>query len=188
MQHDIPLVPFETHLLPQGKVRLRIVEAKDIDLIKDTINNHPAFALAMRSETETDHFMSMATLVNIVDFELLEGGILGITVEGEQLITLDGVNIDDHGIRHALYHEFDNWPLPPSVDAADMKQKLCELINRHHSIKCLYSNIEDLPIDWYVCRWLELIPIDPKIKTYLLQQPSADMAIEVINTVIHNRH
>ena len=84
---NIPIFPLKSIILPGGQFPLRIFERRYLDMIKNSLKNDSGFVIAL-TKKDADYISSVhdyACYVEIVDWSQLDGGLLGITVEGKKL-------------------------------------------------------------------------------------------------------
>ena len=95
--NDIPIFPLKSIILPGGQFPLRIFERRYLDMIKDSLKTNSGFVIAL-TKKDADYISSVhdyACYVEIVDWSQLDGGLLGITVEGKSLVTLSNCKLDE---------------------------------------------------------------------------------------------
>ena len=82
----IPLFPLKSIVLPGGIFRLRIFERRYIDMIKNCIKDEIGFCITLTRSEPRDSYITdiynYGCYVKIIDWNQLEDGLLGITVEG----------------------------------------------------------------------------------------------------------
>ena len=85
---EAPIFPLNTVLFPGGVLPLRIFEPRYLDMVSDCMKNGTGFAVNLISEGreagQPAEFRSLGTLTQIVDFDKLDDGFLGITAIGQQ--------------------------------------------------------------------------------------------------------
>ena len=94
---DIPIFPLKSIILPGGQFPLRIFERRYLDMTRDCLKNNSGFIIAL-TKRDSDYISSVydyASYVEIVDWSQLDGGLLGITVEGKQIVKLSNCNLDE---------------------------------------------------------------------------------------------
>jgi uncharacterized protein len=96
MHHNnIPLFPLSAHLLPGGHMALRIFEPRYVRMVKEACAGNGYFVLCMLNsrgdQTSNEHIFPIGTLCKIVDFDLLDDGLLGINVEGVCCVSVGNI-------------------------------------------------------------------------------------------------
>jgi len=100
---ELPLFPLNTVLFPGGPLPLRIFEPRYLDMVSRCLREQSGFAVVLLSEGEEEtaatSFAATGTEARIVDFDRLEGGLLGISCIGRERVRIveawreaDGMN------------------------------------------------------------------------------------------------
>jgi hypothetical protein len=100
---ELPLFPLNTVLFPGGPLPLRIFEPRYLDMVSRCMREQSGFAVVLITEGEetaaTASFAAIGTEASIVDFDRLEGGLLGISCIGRERVRVleawreaDGLN------------------------------------------------------------------------------------------------
>ncbi|RUO38845.1 peptidase S16 [Aliidiomarina shirensis] len=99
----IGLFPLTAHILPGGRMQLRVFEPRYMRLVRESLRNQQGFGLCMLNPngdlTTNQHIYSVGTLVKVIDFESLDDGYLGITIVGEQLFDIQSIVTEKDGLR-----------------------------------------------------------------------------------------
>jgi Lon protease-like protein len=105
---DLPLFPLGTLLLPHGRLPLQIFERRYIDMISKCMREGTRFGVvwikkgsevAQASKTNLD-LGAYGTVANIVDWDQLPNGLLGITIEGEARFHVKNTWREDSGFKY----------------------------------------------------------------------------------------
>ena len=94
---NIPIFPLKSIILPGGQFPLRIFERRYLDMIKNSLKNDSGFVIAL-TKKDADYISSVhdyACYVEIVDWSQLDGGLLGITVEGKKIVMLSNCELNE---------------------------------------------------------------------------------------------
>lgn len=100
---ELPLFPLNSVLFPGGPLPLRIFEPRYLDMVSRCLREQSGFAVVLLGDgDEADAAVSFAatgTEARIVDFDRLEGGLLGISCIGRERVRIveawrepDGLN------------------------------------------------------------------------------------------------
>ena len=90
-----PLFPLTINVLPGAFLPLQIFEPRYIDMVRRSLSNSEGFSIVLSKqrntyeESENLPYHCIATYVEIVDFDQLDNGLLGITVQGKQKIVIE---------------------------------------------------------------------------------------------------
>lgn len=182
----LPLFPLNAHVFPEGRLALRIFEARYLRMVRERAGREPCFAMGMLAKTPDggSRVLSVVTLVKLVDFDQLDDGLLGITVEGVSLARVDEVQSDLDGLRWADCMPFDLWPEGSSAGDPRIQGALARLFSEYPEIGELYPQPGLDSLRWSLQRWLELLPIEATAKAALLTQPSSAMAVSLIHSIL----
>lgn len=183
------LFPLSSVVLPEGKMRLRIFEPRYKRMVTSCLKNNTGFGICLLSnngEGMPKNVSSVGTMVNIVDFESLPDGMLGVTVTGMQKFTIRDVDVEDDGLRIARVTWLDNW-LPSQLDddRLDLQYRLQEVFEEFPQISELYSHRFFDDAAWVSQRWLEMLPIECEHFELLVSQQDCRAAVEFLNTAFH---
>lgn len=170
---NVPLFPLNSIVLPRGRIPLQLFEPRYIDMLTRCMKEDRGFVVVLlRDGAETGHtaeFYDIGTYVRIIDFQQLENGLLGITVEGAAKVSVvrswqqdDGLNVGDVEV---LLDEAES----------DIPERFGELPS---VLRALFKHpvIQDLEMDvdyedarqvgW---RLTELLPLDKEEKQRLVE-------------------
>lgn len=163
MSGTIPLFPLNSVLFPGGPLKLRIFEARYVDMISRCMREGTCFGVAMIVEgSEAGGFartVEIGTAARIVDFEKLPDGLLGITALGDRSFVIESVSRQADALNVAAVR----W-LPaeePVVVPADC-DSLVQLLQ--HALPQLAPLYDYTPVayedaSWVGARLVELLPL-----------------------------
>ena len=177
---QIPLFPLRVGMFPTGRVNLQIFERRYIDLVTHCMRTSSGFGICLLKEGEeviqegtNQTIHRTGTYSNIIDWDQLENGLLGITVEGSAKFSIEDCWQSDSGVLqgNVQFNETDNVgretiPLDDQYTAlADLLQNLeSHPLVEQKKLIIDYNNLWDL--GW---RLSELIPIEIEQKQQLLE-------------------
>ena len=190
---QLPIFPLQTVLFPKGKLPLRIFERRYIDMIKNCMQTDQGFGIVLISDGQEvrpaktslgPSICEVGTIAKIIDFDQIEGGLLGILVEGGDKFSIRSsweapdhlligkVEILDEGLGQQIRDGDDH-----------LVQILHELV-KHPMIEKLGLEIDFSDTKEVGFRLAELLPIAPKIKQSLLQLSDADQRLAEIKKLL----
>lgn len=180
----LPLFPLPICLLPQGYTQLRIFEARYKRLVAESLKSAQGFGLCMLEE-DGKTIQPIGTLVHIIDFETLEDGLLGISIQGTQGFKLKDIDIEADGLKRATVALIDNWPSSPiSADERFLSQMLQNILKEYPQHLRQYSSHQFDDIAWVCQRWLEILPIKASEKYPCINSHDHQMAKQLLHSVI----
>ena len=170
---DIPLFPLSSVILPGGRLPMQLFEPRYIDMLTRCLKEPCGFVIVLLSKGGEAggqaQFHDVGTYVNIVDFQQLDNGLLGITVEGDRK-----VRVLRNWQQNDQLHVGDVEYLP-SEAPAEIPTHLRELssvlkaLSRHPVIKDLGMNIDFHDARSVGWRLTELLPLEVHQKQHLLE-------------------
>jgi len=193
--HQIPLFPLQLVLFPGGRLDLQIFERRYIDLIRHCMRSETGFGVCLLKQgqetiepgkQQTIH--STGTYANIIDWDQLPNGLLGITVEGSAKFSIQDCWAAESGVLTAnvTFSENDSVGKEsvPIDDDFDALSQLLQNLESHplveqKNLTIDYDNLWDL--GW---RLAELIPIENAKKQSLLEMDDPWERIESIEQLV----
>lgn len=168
---DYPLFPLNTVVFPDGVIPLRIFEPRYLDLVAMCMKGSMGFGICAARPANSSHFSrphAVGTLVEIVDFDRLDDGHLGITVEGRRRFNVVSTRQADNGLWWGTVEyirEDQDSDCPAEFDT--LKQVAAALLEQAG------SPWNERSADYDSARWLsarltELLPFDAATKHTLL--------------------
>ena len=179
----LPLFPLSICLLPQGFTQLRIFEPRYKRLVTESLKSGDGFGLCMLNSK--NELMQIGTWVHIIDFETLDDGLLGISIQGQQRFKVDDVSIEDDGLKRGNVSLIPDWP---SIDIVPNQQYLSEtlqqLLEQYPAHLSHYNKSDFENISWVCQRWLEIIPITAEEKYQCINSHNHEMTQNLISSII----
>ncbi|MCC2614747.1 LON peptidase substrate-binding domain-containing protein [Aestuariibacter halophilus] len=186
---ELPLFPLSAHVLPGGRLSLRIFEPRYVRMVKEACAAQQGFGVCMLNargdKARNEHIYPVGTYVEVIDFDLLEDGLLGITVEGQRCFQVNNIESQPDGLRVGQCEWLDNWQATTTdMDVAPMDTRLREIFDKYPEVNALYQQPRfDDPI-WIIYRWLELLPVNTETKQQLLQQKDYGTALKFLSQLV----
>ena len=157
------------------------------------MRNDAGFVITLSTNNQSgDSFMSQGTFVEIIDFNQLPNGLLGITVKGSQKVSIKSVEQLESGLHYASISII----AEPEVDDQAVLAQFPELINvlsqlkEHPQVKSLPLEIDLLSAESVSYQLAGLIPITPIQKQSLLEAFDAsqrmNMLAKIVNKISEN--
>lgn len=170
------LFPLSVNVLPGAYLPLQIFEPRYIDMVSECLANSEGFCIVLFKDDENEEnkeylpHHNIATYVEIVDFNKLDNGLLGITVQGKYKIRIEDVwKQEDElllGKIEKINEEDDNLSNEPEY--LDLWNMVKEITN-HPEIKKLNLNL-DINSSISVCYILaSVLPLRPQEKQTILE-------------------
>lgn len=184
---ELPLFPLGTVLFPGGPLKLRIFEARYLDMISDCMRNDTGFVVVLLragGETGVAEFYATGTLAKVVDWDQYDDGLLGITAVGQARVRVeeprrrkDGLNVGQ-----VTYLAAD-----PVVALAESDQYLVRLLEQlMEQLGDQYAHIERQFYDagWVASRLAEILPLDDELKQTCLELTQPLERLQIVADVV----
>jgi uncharacterized protein len=192
---EIALFPLRIVAFPGSRVDLQIFERRYIDLVTACLKSNTGFGICLLKQgdevvisksKQTIH--RTGTLVKIADWDQLENGLLGITVEGSTKFKIEDCWQEDSGLLHAKVQlsttDHVGGAEIPLQDAHSALADLLESLENHplveqKNLSINYDNLWDL--GW---RLSDLMPLEVEQKQELLEFDDPWQRIEKIEEIV----
>tara|TARA_B100000029_G_scaffold491248_1_gene551182 strand:+ start:4896 stop:5504 length:609 start_codon:yes stop_codon:yes gene_type:complete len=188
---ELPLFPLTVNVLPGGYLPLQIFEPRYLDMVKECMSNEIGFCVVllrgqqeMKSTNLPDH-SPIGTYVEIIDFNQLENGLLGITVQGKYRIKIIDRRVQEDGlvIGDSIEH-------PEEDESVSLEPKYKEIwkilreISDHEEIKKLNLNIDFDNSSSVAYNLASLLPITPPERQNILEFQSNTDRFEHLQKIV----
>ncbi|MCM2678313.1 LON peptidase substrate-binding domain-containing protein [Echinimonas agarilytica] len=189
MSAEFALFPLTAHVLPGGMLPLRIFEPRYVRMVKEAASGGRKICMCMLdASAKPDTLMNMfplATEIEIVDFDALPDGLLGITVRGIRKRRLNRVWAEPDGLKVGFTEAVEDWhPVELPSELYELAEQLRMLYEENESLHKLALEFDEHNATWLCHRWLELLPLNPDDKQLLLEQPDCNAALAFLNQAI----
>lgn len=193
---EIPLFPLRSVLFPRGKLSLQIFEKRYIDMVANSLRDGSGFGVILLKDGEevmkpgrSQQLYAIGTYARIIDWDQLENGLLGITVEGESKFHVQNYWSTESGLLKGqiIFSEVDT-PDKNRISVGEEMSgmtELLQLLEKHPAVQEMklqidYDNLWDL--GW---RLSELIPVATEIRQELLELDDPWERIQLLERSIH---
>lgn len=186
---QLAVFPLPIFLLPQGRTRLRIFEPKYIRMVKQSAGAD-GFVLSLLQRENEYSTSDWGAWVEIIDFETLPDGMLGITVEAKHLVLLSDFYYEQDQLLNAKievkshWNELHNEQYINPVSFKDIQDTYTDLLSQQSQLSELYPQPNCGNLTWLVSRWLEVLPLNAEMRKKLTQQDSFGLALETVETIL----
>jgi uncharacterized protein len=210
---NIPLFPLSTVLFPQGLLPLRVFEVRYTDMVRDCLRTGTPFgvvnlgrsAASAAPDDDTpeqgDEHPLIGTLATVVDFDMLEPGVLMIAAHGGQRFKVLSTDTQSNGLIRAhvaLLPEDPCVPLPEAHNKAGqlLEQILAELKKQHAEALKAGNKPFCFPVlepflcedaGWVAHRFAEFMPLQRRRKQWLLEQTDPLVCMDWIGAFLKDK-
>jgi Lon protease-like protein len=178
------LFPLNTVLFPGSILPLQIFEQRYLNLVTDCMKQQTGFVVVLISEGKevgaTPQIYCTGCYVEIIDWESLENGLLGISIQAKYRVHLSNSSVRDDGLlladATAVDSTLDNNPVLPDA-FKPLSDTLEQLLN--HPFAERYKGKVDFDDTADICYRLgELLPISNKEKQLLLESETTEQMLD----------
>jgi Lon protease-like protein len=176
---EIPLFPLRVVLFDGGRLPLQIFETRYLDMVSRCMRGASPFGVVLIRDAGSDarlqpdapqpEIFEVGTEAEIVDFNQLPNGRLGIIVKGGRKFRVVSTR---EQADHLLLGTVEYLPAEPVVAVGDEHEPLVEILRelvKHPGVQKLGLEIDFADARSVGARLAELLPIEPEIKQSLLQ-------------------
>ena len=181
-----PIFPLSVFILPGGKARLRIFEAKYLKMLS-LISTHQKFVIQLDQRSSFVNKKSWGSLVEIKDFNQGEDRVLEIDVECTTLVHCSPVNKYENDLMLTTINPFKHWSqyaLDNKPLSIELSNTLNEIMNNDAMLNQLYPHRALKNIHWVIARWIELLPVKASMKSHFISANSFTKANQFVESVI----
>lgn len=174
MTHSIPLLFQKRHVLPTGRMPIRIAPGPQTDAFKVALSSADGFGVCMLDESDPGHLFHIGTRVTVEDFDTsTHDGILNVTVYGHDSFRIKSLTQDDNEVFFAEYQTIPQWA---EIQLHNHQQllavKLRMMFEKHPELDRLHQTKEFNNLSWLCQRWLEILPVPACEKQALINTPT----------------
>ncbi|NMH58901.1 LON peptidase substrate-binding domain-containing protein [Alteromonas ponticola] len=184
----LPIFPLSAHILPGGRMSLRIFEPRYMRMVKHACATDSMFVICMHnarvSQAGDERVLPIGTAVRVVDFNTLPDGLLGIKVAGHYCVEVTDVVTESDGLQFANCEKVQIWhSQQPAQQIAPMDEYLKEVFAQFKDLAQQYDELKYHEANWVLFRWLELLPIDAEKKQQFLVQKDAKPLLSYLSAL-----
>ena len=179
----LPIFPLGNALLPQGRMKLRIFEARYMDMIAGCMQNVRPFGICLIDqgsevgEAALPHRVGVEA--HVVDWDMQQQGMLGITVSGGRRF-----RIAEHQVtaRNTVEASVDWMPEAYAALPAEYAsmQSLLQLIVADKGQDVIAAPYSFDDANWVGHRFTEILPIPPLARLRLLELEDPMLRLSII--------
>ena len=186
--NKLPVFPLGLVVLPGTIQTLQIFEPRYLSMVNDCMNSESGFVITLSNDNVSgESFMSQGTFVDIIDFNQLPNGLLGITVKGREKVSIKSIEQVESGLHYASISPI----AEPVVDDQAVLAKFPDLINvlsqlkEHPQVKLLPLEIDMLSAESVSYQLAGLIPISPMQKQTLLEAFDSKQRMNILAKLVN---
>lgn len=194
------IFPLPIYLLPNGVTRLRIFEPRYKRLVK-MASQEQGFVMSLYQGDNIYQSSKIGIWVDIIDFSLLDDGLLSIDVKAKELVKLSNFEIEHDKLRLADVEIIKHWSTLSSNSNPDslfsrnkgveenkeqrLKSALKKIFVQVPQLKALYPTTDFNNLYWVCARFIESLPLSLEKKQTFHAPESFEQCLEFLHTVIN---
>ncbi len=185
---ELPLFPLNTVLFPGGPLPLRIFEPRYLDMVSRCLREQSGFAVVLLSEGEEEtsatSFAATGTEARIVDFDRLEGGLLGISCIGRERVRIVEAWREADGLNRGRVLDIAADPVVPvPLDQTWLTEVVMQVLPEAGETYRHVERRDDAA--WIANRLAELLPLTLADKQTLLELADPLERLSVLEPAVH---
>ncbi len=177
-----------TMMLPGGLQRLKVIEARYLDLVADALKLQNNVVIAFDTEGSNQPYQ-WGICGQIVNFDRSDKGFLLVDVEAVAVVALTNVSKNERGEWIANTHYVSHWTMiNTTADATKFAAVLHRLFKSYPQISALYGSHYFDNIEWVCARLIELLPLPDDAKKIFLKPDSFQLVVSFLDTIIEENY
>ena len=186
---NLPFFPLQIVVLPGTLQSLQIFEPRYLNMVKDCMTHQRGFVISFKSDKSDNINFGIekrGTLVEIIDFNNLPNGLLGITVKAKEKVDIKAiVQLEDRSYIGEILPQVE-----PQVDDQSLLARYPDLLDvltqlkDHPNIKTLPIEIDLTSADSVTYHLGSLIPLSTDEKQLLLNAFDAGQRLKILSKII----
>jgi len=188
---NLPIFPLKLVVLPGTIQGLQIFEPRYLNMVKQCMSNGSNFVISYKSDRVDDFDFGIervGTSVQIIDFNNLPNGLLGITVKAVSKVSLNNIiQLEDKSylgeVSPLTEQEVDDQSLIAKY--SDLIEVLVKL-KEHPEIRTLQLDIDLDSADSVSYHLGNLIPLTADEKQTLLTAFDADQRFKILSKILES--
>ena len=187
MKNNFPVFPLSLVALPGSIQSLQIFESRYVNMIKSCMSDNHGFVIALQNNKSKDFEISKkGSYVEIIDFNNLPNGLLGITVKSENKVSIKNI----YQLKDGLHVAEIKPEIDPEVDDQALMAEYPEIINilsqliKHPRINELSLKVDFNSADSIAYHLAGLIPLSMNQRQNLLEAFDASQRFLILSKYI----
>ena len=186
---EVALFPLTINVLPGAYLPLQIFEPRYLDMVKDCLGKGKGFCIVLIKKEEGvslkfEQHSATGTYVEVVDFNQLENGLLGITVQGKHRVQILDRKEQEDGLLIGSVMQLKE--ANDSCLEEDYKNiwRVLREISEHPEIKKLQLEIDFSSSSSVAYNLASLLPISPLDKQLILESNSNQIRLDSLEELL----
>lgn len=186
---QLPLFPLNTVLFPGCRIPLQIFEQRYLQMVKSCLKREQGFVVVLISAGHevglAPDIFSVGTEAQIIDWNQLDNGLLGITAEGGNRVSIGETRIQEDGL---LIGEVSRLQETPQYDHEQIEAlgELLETLEQHPVVKRTGLRVERQELNSLFWCLSGLMPFSNREKQYLLELNDPQMRVAAFTKLLRS--
>lgn len=193
----LPLFPLQTVLFPGGQLRLKVFEARYLDLMADCLRQQSAFGvIALRQGSEVGRseagvkFEPVGVAAELLEVDGEQAGILHVRCSGRRRFELQSSTQAADGLWMGQVQWLDDdapQAIPPELRPAaeGLAKAIASLAEQGNKPFLEPYGLDDAA--WVANRWCEILPIPLAAKQKLMELDSPLMRLQIVDEFLRGK-
>lgn len=175
MANLIPVLFQKRHVLPKGKMPMRVAPGSQMEAFKHALTSDIGFGVCMIDDNNSSHYTQIGTRVTVEDFDTSKNdGALIATLYAHENFCIK--SLEQHDEDGAIFADFKSLPQWPETEIAIDQQLLADklqiMFEKYPELAGLHQHKEFNNLSWLCQRWLEILPVPAQEKQALINTPN----------------
>ena len=188
---ELSLFPLSVALLPYGRMPLQVFEQRYLELVKTSMRSGDGFGIvriergAEVAPSGLPTLAALGSVATIVDWDQLDNGLLGITVQGGRRFRPFNLWREDNGLIRAEAELLPELGKVAMIEAWEPMRTVLQGLQAHPHVERI-----GLPIDfddaWQVAfSLIQFLPIEEDLKVEMLGQESVEAVMRELDLILN---
>lgn len=186
--NPLPVFPLNTVVFVNGTLQLQIFEQRYLSMVKNCLRDQHGFVTVLiRDGSEVDdtpEIFSVGTYAEIIDFNMLDNNLLGITIRGRQRAQINTTYIQHDNLISAEITFLDNLISAPNDNIDEDLLNLLQVLHKHPFVSAKYPEIDYTSAIEIAYKLSELLPASHHEKQQLLEADQTHSLFEQLKIII----
>ena len=194
----LPLFPLQSVLFPGGLLRLKVFEARYLDLVGQCLRERAPFGVVCLNQgaevrsgrDESVRFETVGVLASVQEVDAEQAGILQVRCIGSQRFSLSDPRQRADGLWQAnaeLIDDDQTHPPPPAMRASvvALQNAIASLREQGHEPFAEPFVLDDA--GWVANRWCEILPISLAAKQRLMMLDEPVLRLKLVDEFLRGK-